>query len=101
MLARNPRRMYLCYNLMEGDEMNNQDKMHQSTGMVQFTKLNRVIEKAGVIKHFRKGESVYFQDDPADCFYLIKSGRVRLFLSKRKELTWKYWGQIKCLESFI
>ena len=95
MLARNLREeCYLCYNLIEGDEMNNQDKIHQSTSMTQFTKLNRVIEKAGVIKHFRKGESIYFQDDPADCFYLIKSGRVRLFLSSEegKELTLEILG---------
>ncbi len=95
MLARNLREeCYLCYNLIKGDEMNNQDKIHQSTVMAQFTKLNRVIEKAGVIKHFRKGESIYFQDDPADYFYLIKSGRVRLFLSSEegKELTLEILG---------
>ena len=74
--------------------MKNQDKIHQFTSMTQVTKLYKAIEKAGVMKQYRKGEMIYFQDDPADKFYLIKSGRVRLFLTSKEgnELTLEILG---------
>ena len=39
-----------------------------------------VFESAGTIQRYKKDEIIYFQDDRADNFYLIKSGRVRIFL---------------------
>lgn len=40
----------------------------------------KVFEEAGMLKKYKKNEIIYFQDDKADNFYLIKSGRVRVFL---------------------
>lgn len=40
----------------------------------------KIFEEAGVLKKYKKDEIIYFQDDKADNFYLIKSGRVRVFL---------------------
>lgn len=39
-----------------------------------------IFENAGMLKKYKKDEIIYFQDDRADNFYLIKSGRVRIFL---------------------
>jgi CRP/FNR family cyclic AMP-dependent transcriptional regulator len=39
-----------------------------------------IFDKAGIIQKYKKDEIIYFQDDRADNFYLIKSGRVRIFL---------------------
>lgn len=53
------------------------------------SKLYPVFEKAGTVQNYKKNEMIYFQGDPADTFYLIKSGRVRLFLISKEgtELT--------------
>ncbi len=39
------------------------------------------IEKIGTFKRYKKNEIIYLQDDQADSFYLLKSGRVRLFFT--------------------
>ncbi|WP_338470818.1 Crp/Fnr family transcriptional regulator [Niallia sp. XMNu-256] len=44
-------------------------------------KLSEEIEKIGTYKRYEKNEIIYLQDDQADSFYLLKSGRVRLFLT--------------------
>lgn len=40
----------------------------------------RIFEEAGTIQRYSKNEIIYFQEDVAQNFYLIKSGRVRIFL---------------------
>lgn len=40
----------------------------------------RIFEEAGTIQRYSKDEIIYFQEDLAQNFYLIKSGRVRVFL---------------------
>ncbi|EQB3101126.1 Crp/Fnr family transcriptional regulator [Clostridium botulinum] len=40
----------------------------------------KIFEEAGTIKKYSKDEIIYFQEDVAENFYLIKSGRVRMFL---------------------
>ncbi|ACO84367.1 Crp/Fnr family transcriptional regulator [Clostridium botulinum] len=40
----------------------------------------KIFEEAGTIKKYNKDEIIYFQEDVAENFYLIKSGRVRMFL---------------------
>ncbi len=74
--------------------MENQNKKHQFSGILQDSNIYKAIEKVGIIKNYRKGEVIYFQDDPSDKFYLIKSGRVRLFLTSKEgnELTLKILG---------
>ncbi|MGL4106828.1 Crp/Fnr family transcriptional regulator [Clostridium sp. LP20] len=49
----------------------------------------KIFEDAGRIQKYKKDEIIYFQDDKADNFYLIRSGRVRIFLISNKgtELT--------------
>lgn len=61
---------------------------HEST-------LFSVLEEIGTLKHFKKNDMIYFQDDDADTFYLLKSGRVRLFFSSQNgnELTVKILGE--------
>lgn len=50
---------------------------------VALNKLNlyNVIEKIGTLQRYKKGEIIYLQDDHAQTFYLLKSGRVRLFFT--------------------
>ena len=57
--------------------------------------LFRAIEKASKIKKYQKGEMIYYQDDPSDKFFMIKSGMVRLFLNSDEgnELTLKILGE--------
>ncbi|MCY6959802.1 Crp/Fnr family transcriptional regulator [Clostridium brassicae] len=40
----------------------------------------KIFEEAGIIQRYSKNEMIYFQEDVAESFYLIKSGRVRIFL---------------------
>lgn len=40
----------------------------------------RIFEEAGTIQRYNKNEIIYFQEDVAQNFYLIKSGRIRIFL---------------------
>ncbi|WMJ81795.1 Crp/Fnr family transcriptional regulator [Clostridium sp. MB40-C1] len=40
----------------------------------------KIFEEAGTIQRYSKNEMIYFQEDVAESFYLIKSGRVRIFL---------------------
>lgn len=47
----------------------------------------KIFEEAGTIKKYNKDEIIYFQEDVAENFYLIKSGRVRMFLISLKELS--------------
>jgi CRP/FNR family transcriptional regulator len=56
--------------------------------------LYNIIEKIGVQKGYKKNEIIYIQDDPADKFYLLKSGRARLFFTfiNGNELTLKILG---------
>lgn len=58
-----------------------------------------VFESAGTIQRYKKDEIIYFQDDRADNFYLIKSGRVRIFLisDQGTELTIEILRQGKLL----
>lgn len=53
--------------------------------------LYHVMEEVGTLQHYKKNEIIYLQDDDAKAFYLLKSGRVRLFFSSMKgnELTVK------------
>jgi CRP/FNR family transcriptional regulator len=53
--------------------------------------LYSVIERVGTLQHYKKNEIIYLQDDDAHTFYLLKSGRVRLFFSSMNgnELTVK------------
>jgi CRP/FNR family cyclic AMP-dependent transcriptional regulator len=43
--------------------------------------LYNVIEKIGTLQRYKKNEIIYLQDDDASTFYLLKSGRVRLFFT--------------------
>ncbi|MEW9671822.1 Crp/Fnr family transcriptional regulator [Ammoniphilus sp. 3BR4] len=56
--------------------------------------LYSAMEKIGNQQHYRKNEIIYIQDDEADTFYLLKSGRVRLFFTavNGNELTVKILG---------
>ncbi|MCQ6275867.1 Crp/Fnr family transcriptional regulator [Bacillus sp. V3B] len=69
-------------------------KILQSMTIVKGSNLYSAIEKVGTIQFYRKNEMIYFQDDLANQFYLIKSGRVRLFLTSQEgnEITLKLLG---------
>lgn len=56
--------------------------------------LYSVMEKIGTLQHYKKDEMIYLQEDDAETFYLLKSGRVRLFFSSLNgnELTVKILG---------
>lgn len=47
----------------------------------QESDLYSVIEKIGTLQRYKKNEIIYLQDDDADTFYLLKSGRVRQFFT--------------------
>ena len=74
--------------------MENPNKKLQFTVISQDSNLYKAIEKVSTMKQYRKGEMIYFQDDPSDKFYLIQSGRVRLFLTSKEgnELTLEILG---------
>lgn len=42
--------------------------------------LLEVFEKAGTLKTYTSGSIIYYQKEEAECFFFIKSGRVRTFL---------------------
>jgi CRP/FNR family cyclic AMP-dependent transcriptional regulator len=56
--------------------------------------LYSAIEKIGTCQRYNKNDIIYLQDDEANTFYLLKSGRVRLFLTSLNgnELTVKILG---------
>ncbi len=56
--------------------------------------LYSVMEEIGTLQHYKKDEMIYLQEDDAETFYLLKSGRVRLFFSSLNgnELTVKILG---------
>ncbi|WP_315077498.1 Crp/Fnr family transcriptional regulator [uncultured Clostridium sp.] len=60
--------------------MDNELKLFPSSTISITSKFYKVFEEAGTLKKYRKDEIIYFQDDIAENFYLIKSGRVRVFL---------------------
>ncbi|ACD22440.1 MULTISPECIES: Crp/Fnr family transcriptional regulator [Clostridium] len=60
--------------------MNNKLKFFPSSTVNITSEFYKVFEDAGTLKKYRKNEIIYFQDDIAENFYLIKSGRVRVFL---------------------
>jgi CRP/FNR family cyclic AMP-dependent transcriptional regulator len=59
--------------------------------------LYSAIEKIGTIQRYQKNDIIYLQDDEAHTFYLLKSGRVRLYLTSMNgnELTVKLLGANK------
>ncbi|KAA9028433.1 Crp/Fnr family transcriptional regulator [Niallia endozanthoxylica] len=69
-------------------------KIHRTMKIEKESNLYSAIEKVGTVQKYGKGEMVYFQDDAASEFYLIKSGRVRLFLTSAEgnEITLKLLG---------
>ena len=73
------------------------EKMKQVTpGEIVSTESNlySAIEKVGSLRRFNKNEIIYLQDDDAHTFFLLKSGKVRLFLTSinGNELTVKILG---------
>lgn len=60
--------------------MNNSDKNLPSSSIYITSNFYKVFEECGTIRKYRKNEMIYFQDDVAENFYLIKSGRIRIFL---------------------
>ncbi len=44
------------------------------------------IEKIGTRQRYKKNDIIYLQDDEATTFYLLKSGRVRLFFTSLAEM---------------
>ncbi|WP_139187769.1 Crp/Fnr family transcriptional regulator [Bacillus tuaregi] len=69
-------------------------KIHPSMTVAKGSNLFNAIEQVGTIQKYRKGDIIYLQDDPAREFYLIKSGRVKLFLTSKEgnEITLKLLG---------
>jgi len=69
-------------------------KIQRTMEIEKDSNLYSAIEKVGTVQKYRKGEMIYFQDDTASEFYLIKSGRVRLFLTSTEgnEITLKLLG---------
>jgi CRP/FNR family transcriptional regulator len=65
--------------------------------MSQESNLFTVIDKIGSLQRYKKNEIIYLQDDSAQTFYLIKSGRVRQFFTglNGNELTVKILGANK------
>lgn len=53
------------------------------------SKLYKIFEKVGSIEKYHAGEIIFLQNDPAKRFYLIKKGRVRVYLTSENgnELT--------------
>lgn len=49
--------------------------------VVKNIELFQVMEKIGTLQYYKKNEIIYLQDDEAQNFYLLKSGRVKLFFS--------------------
>lgn len=43
--------------------------------------LSAIFESMPMIRVFNKGSMIYSQGDDAECFYYLKSGRVRIFIS--------------------
>jgi CRP-like cAMP-binding protein len=39
----------------------------------------RRVAEAATIRHYRKGERIFEQEAPADAFYTIATGRVKIF----------------------
>ncbi|WP_428908250.1 Crp/Fnr family transcriptional regulator [Niallia sp. Krafla_26] len=58
------------------------------------SKLYSAFKEIGTLQRYRKDEIIYLQDDEAQNFYLLKSGRVKLFLTSANgmELTVKILG---------
>lgn len=56
--------------------------------------LYSAIQTIGTLQRYKKNEIIYLQDDEAHNFYLLKSGRVRLFFTAMNgnELTMKILG---------
>ncbi|SFC77868.1 Crp/Fnr family transcriptional regulator [Clostridium uliginosum] len=69
--------------------MFNHYKHSHKASMHIDSNLYEIFEKAGTIQRYKKNEIIYFQEDPAEKFYIIKSGRVRIFLVSKEgtELT--------------
>lgn len=45
------------------------------------SQLSLAFEKYGKVLHCRKGQGIYFQEDDADAFYMVKSGTLRSFVT--------------------
>jgi CRP/FNR family cyclic AMP-dependent transcriptional regulator len=76
------------------------EKMNQVNTLETVSKesnLYSAIEKVGTLQRYKKNDIIYLQDDDAHNFYLLKSGRVRLFLTSinGNELTVKILGANK------
>ena len=56
--------------------------------------LRRVAE-AATVRHYRKGELIFEQESPSDAFYMIASGRVKIFkmLPNGKDLILEVFGR--------
>ena len=68
----------------------NKDLNHMKSASIDIgSELFNIFEKAGKLQRYKKNEIIYFQEDPAEKFYLIKSGRVRIYLVSQEgtELT--------------
>lgn len=72
-------------------QMNNQDFVSNESNLYS------AIEKIGTLRRYNKNEVIYLQDDSANTFYLLKSGRVRQFFTSENgnELTVKILGANK------
>ena len=57
------------------------NQVNRKESVSKDSNLYNAIEKIGTTQRYKKNDIIYFQDDKANTFYLLKSGRVRLFLT--------------------
>ena len=73
------------------------NQLNKLETVAKESNLYTTIEKIGTLQRFKKNEIIYLQDDDAHTFYLLKSGRVRLFFTSinGNELILKILGSNK------
>ena len=83
------------YNLLK--EMEKMNQVNRRETVLTESSLYSTIERIGTLQRYKKNEIIYLQDDDANTFYLLKSGRVRLFFTSinGNELTLKILGASK------
>ncbi len=85
--------------------MENITHTYESTQSYINTELQNIFEEATPVVKYNKGDILYYQGDDANCFYYLKKGKVRVFMTSpdglEKTLSTSTRGEILGEASFF
>lgn len=60
---------------------NTEDSLSRQPGLVVQKNMKELLESVGITRAYSKGEIIYHQGDNAESFFLLKKGKVKVFMT--------------------